>query len=104
MQLFKNYKSIAIVLILFAAAWGAYIFLSSDTGEVLLVSENAGGAIAAGKEVLVLLEELKGLQLNDAIFTSPAFRSLKDFRKEIKPEPVGRPNPFAPLGSTPPPR
>jgi hypothetical protein len=36
--------------------------------------------------------------LNDSIFNSPQFASLRDETTQVNQEPVGRNNPFAPIG------
>ena len=82
------------VLLAFAL-WYAMVPASPPAGEPLLTATPAGAADTGVVEVLL---RLRAIRLDSAIFSEPAFTALKDFSVEIVPEPVGRPNPFAPLG------
>ena len=100
MDFIKQYQTgiifLAIVLALFL---GYQYFFADETGAVVEVTALNSGA---DQELVALLFELKGIQLDDSIFTDPVFQSLNDFGRDLVPEPVGRKNPFAPLtGSTP---
>jgi len=69
-------------------------------------SNTPGGIVTAGpvdkdtQQILEILLALRTVKLDDAIFSNTSFLSLKDFSTQIMPEPVGRPDPFAPLGSS----
>jgi hypothetical protein len=52
-----------------------------------------------GKNIVVELERLRNLQIRKEIFKTPAYQALVDNSIEIKKEPVGRPNPFLPVGA-----
>lgn len=73
----------------------------TDTGPAL-TTEGTGGAMtesaAADREFLLLLQQLEGIKLDASILNDPAFRTLQNFRIEPSPQPVGRTNPFAPVG------
>lgn len=59
-------------------------------------------ATASGVEDAKTLETLinmRSLRLDGRIFESPAFQALVNTERQIIPEPVGRQNPFAPVGS-----
>ena len=49
------------------------------------------------QELVATLLALRAVTLSGMIFQDPVFMSLQDFGVEIKPEPVGRANPFLPL-------
>ncbi|MCC7160534.1 hypothetical protein IT399_02355 [Candidatus Nomurabacteria bacterium] len=52
------------------------------------------------KDFLALLLNVKNIKLDDAIFTSVAFMSLRDSSITLVPDGnEGRPNPFAPFGN-----
>jgi hypothetical protein len=51
-----------------------------------------------GAKILAILDKLKNITLDVSIFTNPMFQNLSDFTVELAPEPVSRPNPFAPIG------
>ena len=69
--------------------------------SVLPASPDGGGASAAlGQDLLAALALLKTIRLDTSIFSDGVFASLSDWGKTITPQPVGRRNPFAPLGAS----
>lgn len=62
----------------------------------LLSNESRSDASVAEQEILRLLLDMRSIRLDSSIFENPAFASLRDFGRDIVPEPVGRTNPFAP--------
>lgn len=93
---------IVAVLVLAGGVW--YGLSQGSSAPPLLVTTNADGTTAAGEqgsdqEVIGTLLALRAVTLSGSIFTNPAFLSLQDFGTPIVSEPIGRPNPFAPLGS-----
>ncbi len=62
------------------------------------VTDTTNGVGASGQQVLALLGKLKAIQLDNEIFSDPTFQSLQDFSIEIAPQPIGRSNPFLPVG------
>ncbi len=97
MNLLKNKFVIGIAVIALAAlAWWGLAGSSAPTP--LLTTETS--TTASDAELVITLLQLRAVTLSGTIFTDPAFMSLKDFGKEIVPEPVGRSNPFAPLPSS----
>jgi hypothetical protein len=42
---------------------------------------------------------MRNIRLDGRIFDDPAFQALVNTERQIVREPVGRPNPFAPIGS-----
>lgn len=96
MGLLKN-KLILIVLcgiVLAGVVW--YSFMRDDSTQ-LLQTKDLTTATGVDNDVVGVLLQLRAISLSGTIFTDPAFQSLQDFGKEIVPEPIGRPNPFAPL-------
>ncbi len=76
----------------------SYLFKSSNKVEPPLVSsDNASSQI--GRDFIVLLAELKAIKLDETFFADPIFLSLHDSTVTIAPQPVGRRNPFAPIGA-----
>lgn len=51
-----------------------------------------------GQRNIILLRELEVINLSSQLFDSTAFQSLIDYTVTITPEPLGRSNPFAPIG------
>ncbi len=88
-----------------------YIFFikSSSDEDVVLISSvpavsettttTSGDTSVIAQEFLTLLLSVKGIKLNDAIFSTNAFNSLRDSSIVLVPDGnEGRPNPFAPIG------
>ncbi len=95
-----SHKIIVIVVALLVAV-GIWIGLSSGgtSSDSLLSSESVSDE-GPDRDLVATLLALRSVKLEGSIFTDPSFQSLKDFSTQIVPEPVGRPNPFAPLGSS----
>ena len=76
--------------------------MSERQPEGLLTSESGVGGTtaqtAAERELLNTLLELRAIRLDGEIFSDPGFAALRDFSTDIVSEPIGRRNPFAPLG------
>jgi hypothetical protein len=92
---------IIVVIVALLVAVGVWIGLSSSgssTGSLLsteTVSDNG-----PDQDLVATLLALRAVKLDGSIFSDPGFQNLKDFSTQIVPEPIGRPNPFAPLGSS----
>ncbi len=88
--------ALALALIL----WLGYtVFFSKDdpsltAGNALVSSQAARDT----QEFLTRLQQLRNIQLDRTIFSDDRFRSFVDHRQDIVDEPVGRANPFAPIG------
>lgn len=50
-------------------------------------------------KIISTLERLKKVEINADFFNDPVLKSLSDFSHELIPEPIGRMNPFLPVGS-----
>jgi hypothetical protein len=92
---------IILVIVAILVAVGVWIGLSSSgsSSTSLLSSENVTDSSAPDQDLVATLLALRAVKLDGSIFSDPGFESLKDFSTQIVPEPIGRPNPFAPLGS-----
>lgn len=96
------FAGIALVLV-----FGYLFFMGGEEEPALVVSSpEAGGSTLppaesqiAGNFLSVLLS-IRGLELDESIFSDPAFLSLRDSSIELVPDGnEGRPNPFAPIGT-----
>lgn len=94
----KNIKNIAIIGAIVIAAFVVYVLFFVHKEEPVLSGTPTTASTAVDQDLVAILFELKAITLNDDIFSNPVFRSLVDFGQELVPEPVGRVNPFAPLG------
>lgn len=107
-ELFHKGKVPALIALGIVVAIGAWWGLGGGgpSDDELLATESASDENSIGdKDLVDTLLALRSVSLSGTILSDPAFLSLKDFGTEIVPEPVGRPNPFAPLspGTAPPP-
>jgi hypothetical protein len=109
--LFQKHKNIFLfggIFVLLSV--GYYVLFGTTSAPTTGVSRISGSAIPGGGASLITAEnaqieeelisellKLRSIKLDNRIFTSPAFQSLEDFGHELVPEPVGRPNPFAPV-------
>ena len=85
---------IAVLGVLLVVAYYMY-FGSGSTGSLLSSSPVASDQ---GQQLLATLGDLHSVTLDNAIFTNDVFVSLTDFGTVIPAQPVGRHNPFAPVG------
>lgn len=98
MEMILRHKFILIIAVVLVA--GVMWFVLAPSQEVpLVVTENT--ATATDGDLVQQLLQLRAVSLSGTIFSDPSFMSLQDFGVELRPEPVGRPNPFAPLTVTP---
>ncbi len=93
---FKKWIGIGIAVVI---AFFVYSYFFTGSPEPVLSSESSTSTQSIDQDLINLLLTLNAIKLDDSIFSDPAFQSLQDFGKDLVPEPVGRPNPFAPLGS-----
>jgi len=98
MQSLLQHKLILILsgLVLAGLIWYG---LSPSSPEGDLVSSPATESAQVDQGIVPTLLTLRAVKLDGTIFSAPAFMRLRDFSKEIVEEPVGRPNPFAPLSA-----
>ncbi|HVU06664.1 MAG TPA: hypothetical protein VHE10_02655 [Candidatus Paceibacterota bacterium] len=94
----KRNLFIALALII-AVGVAGYLYTTRDRSSSDLLVEDfiATSTVSVDSDLLATLRQLKKLRLDDAIFSSPAWLSLKDFGQVIPPQAPGRPNPFAPI-------
>lgn len=97
MSLLQNKLVILIVggVVIAGVVW--YSFLRDRGDGSLLQTNDLTQATEADSDIVNTLLELRAVSLSGTIFSDPAFLRLKDFGSQIRPEPVGRANPFAPL-------
>lgn len=92
-------QQLLVVALLLAIGGGGYYFFAGQSGTGAVANMSGAAAASAEEEDLInQLLELKSLRLDESIFSDPHFRSLTDFSVTIPPEPVGRSNPFLPIG------
>lgn len=95
----QRYQNIIIIIGLIVVAFVAYTLFFTGAPQDALTTENIDPAESAVEQELIsLLLQLRSIELDVALFSDTRFQSLEDFGQEIVNEPVGRTNPFAPLG------
>lgn len=98
MTLLSQHK-LLVILGGLGIAFGVWYGLSPSSSSSVLSSD--GGDVGPGQEVVDTLRQLDVVKLEGGVLQNPSFLALKDFSTQIVPEPVGRPNPFAPLSGGP---
>ncbi len=93
-----NKKTLLVIVIVVIGFVIYSLFFAGGTEEELLVAESGANDLI-GAELLTILLDLKTITLDDSLFKRDAFLSLVDFSRPITPEPIGRPNPFVPIGT-----
>ena len=98
---FQKYKKIILIIAVLLIALLGYSLLSEPKEtETLLVSTNqVTQSQVVGNEIISALNQIQTLNLSSDIFSDPVFRSLIDRSTPIPDEPVGKSNPFSPIGS-----
>jgi hypothetical protein len=79
------------------------VFIKPDPSATPLVDNGSDSNVSAdaqllGTQISQALLRIEQIKLDRSIFSSDIYRSLKDRSRPIIDEPMGRPNPFAPLG------
>lgn len=100
MEFLKKHKTILIIVVVVAI--GLILYNSLGGTEIASVDETLSSeSVSSGAEsdeILALLATLRAIEFDTSVFESPVFLGLVDFSVPLVPEPVGRPNPFAPIG------
>jgi uncharacterized membrane protein YukC len=100
MNFFKQNQTAILVVVILVIAFFAYtyFFTGKEDSSAVLQTEEVSVVAPVDQDLISLLLELKSITLDESVFSNQAFKSLQDFSQELVPEPVGRVNPFAPLG------
>lgn len=99
MNIVNKFKGLIITCVILGVGFLVYTYFISQPKEQALSTQSLAGAPVVDQDLISLLLTLKSIKLDEKIFSDTAFRSLEDFSKELVAEPVGRNNPFAPLGA-----
>jgi hypothetical protein len=101
MNFISNHKIMAgiVILLLIAAAWYGFT-QTSGPAPILTTTSATSDTNPADQDLVTTLLTLQAVSLNGTIFTDPGFLALQDFTTQIVSEPVGRPDPFAPLSAS----
>lgn len=93
---FKN--AFTLIGLIVIGVLGYYLFVMNDASTLSAGDrQRLNEAQLASDQFLAELKTLENLELSDRIFVDERFRSFVDFTKPVRPLPVGREDPFAPL-------
>jgi hypothetical protein len=95
----KQYQNVIIIGAVIVIAFFVYTYFFTGKATPILDEQAVSQAAPADQDLISLLLELKAITLDESLLSDAAFTSLQDFSKELVPEAIGRPNPFAPLGA-----
>lgn len=96
--LIGGFVIIIAAILVFARGGGSPAVPSSPAAPFLSAAPATPVSAALGQDLLSALALLKTIRIDTKFFADPAFQSLSDWGKQIPSQPVGRRNPFAPLG------
>lgn len=88
---------IALFTILLIAFFGYRVFMSKS--EEPIDPLNSVGTVIIGQDILDMVDKTRNLQIDKSLFSSALFGALVDPDIVLDPEPQGRNNPFAVIGS-----
>lgn len=96
-------KGTIVVIVIAAILIGGWYFYengtSSSAGSAnLTASSPSGSSPIVGADVLSILQSVSSIKIDTSFFSSPVYQSLVDYSIQVPPQPVGRPDPFAPVG------
>lgn len=96
MDLISKHKlmSLLILVVLIGAAWWEF---TGSTPAPILSTQSADDSNSQDSEIVSTLLQLQAVSLSGTILSDPGFLSLQDFTTQIVSEPLGRPDPFAPI-------
>lgn len=92
----RNVVIIIIITLLLGAL--AFWYFATTSGNQAPLSATATNS-AAQTQFQGLVEELQSITFDTSIFSNPKFTSLVDITTPVSPEPTGRTDPFATIGS-----
>ncbi len=100
---FQKYKKIILTIVILILAfflYSSFFGKESSDGELLTSSNQQPTANqVVGTEIVSALNQIESLKLSRDIFEDPVFQSLIDRSEPLPEEPVGKLNPFSPIGS-----
>lgn len=108
--IFKHKAILGGVVVVVIIGVGYFAFSGSSSGTASTTSggvtkqavtqTSASGVSSSagpGQEFVAQLLAIQNIKLNLELFNDPVFLGLEDFSHDIAPQPISRPNPFAPI-------
>ncbi|MFZ2049288.1 MAG: hypothetical protein WAV25_03275 [Minisyncoccia bacterium] len=94
---FQNNKNIFITIIILVIVFFVFKYFRGTTISPTESLDNS--VVSAGRDVVDLSNSIKTATLDSSLFSIPTYKALQDFSTEITSQPIGRVNPFSPIGS-----
>ena len=101
MEALKKNKILLSAFVLVFLLFISYFFIfnsSSSTIDTTVMTDEASAQFAAGQDILNMLHKITVLQIDNTLFTSVAWTTLRDSAASIPNDAPGKPNLFAPVG------
>lgn len=100
MQFISQHKilSLVVLVLLIGAAW--YEFTGSSSSAPVLTTSGSDASSTEDAQIVSTLLQLQAVTLDGTILSDPGFLALQDFTTQVVSEPLGRPNPFAPISGS----
>ena len=98
----NNKQKILLLILVIVLIFALYFFFFRNNNIALpeVAFDEFGNPIetmVVGYDLINLLDQLQGVELNDSLFRTPAFQKLTDYSIELPSLPQGRSNPFSPI-------
>jgi len=93
---FQNNKNILITVIILIIGFYIFKYFKGATSPAESLDSSV---VSAGRDVVDLSNSIKNATLDSSLFSIPTYKALQDFSTEITLQPIGRVNPFSPIGS-----
>jgi hypothetical protein len=93
-------KNIVTILgVLTIAFAGYYFYMQKAAVDISATDDFALQQMLASTEIFIVRsQELDQMSFDLSVFEDPRFRTLRTFATPVEEQPVGRTNPFAPVG------
>jgi hypothetical protein len=95
----KNIISLIIIVVLVIIAIMYLNGSNNDSSSTLTINTSVSQSDDS-KYIYSLLQKMAQVRLDDSIFSSAVFQSLKDNTVTFGTQEIGRDNPFAPVGNS----
>src|SRR3989344_4647536 len=103
---FKNKKTqaitagvvVALIIIIWMVVGGGGGSAPEDPSLTAVASDPV--ELIIGRDMLAALDKMKAVRLDTSFFSNPVYKTLQDFTVQIPKQPVGRRDPFAPIGQS----
>ncbi len=95
----RNIILTGIIIVLVFVSFNVF-FSGESADDIALVAASAEQRVESqvGADILAALNTLESLRLDVSFFKNDLYRNLRDQSQLIQPQPVGRNNPFLPIG------